>query len=154
MKTRRWVSVLILLFSVLMIIGSCATRKKAITDEELSKAYTGTWINEEHERTTNKRAMIVLFADGTWERYTSLKGGYHTKGENVILDKWKDSKGNIWFTADWENFTHHTKGNTMIKISESGNTLEELSTLLIQNKVEEWEPDNPHYLYRIYYRQE
>ena len=97
MKARMLVSILIIVSAVLIIAGS-GTKKKPISDEDLSKAYTGTWINEEYDGVVGKKAKMVLFADGTWERYKSIDSdNFHCQGENTILDKWKDSKGSIWF---------------------------------------------------------
>ena len=40
MKTRTYVSILILVLAVMFIFGSCATKKIAITDEDLSNFYS------------------------------------------------------------------------------------------------------------------
>ena len=45
MKTRRLVSILILVMAVLFIAGSCATGKKA--EKGVNELY-GTWENEEY----------------------------------------------------------------------------------------------------------
>jgi hypothetical protein len=120
MKTRTFVSILILVFAVLTIAGSCATRKKAISDEDLSKAYTGTWINEEYQYVWWRVEKIVLFTDGTWERYPSIDSDYvFCHGKNTILEKWKDSNGNIWHECHWECFTHGNSGHGTTKISDS-----------------------------------
>jgi hypothetical protein len=92
MKTRTFISAVILIVALLLIAGSCATRKKAISDEDLSKAYTGTWINP-------------------------VAMGYE-----------------------------------VVKISDSGNSMERLYTTG-EKRVEEWDLDNLKYTYKIYYRQ-
>jgi len=148
MKTRSFLSILILVLAVLIIAGSCVTKRKAIADEDLSKAYTGTWINEEYEN--GKKAKIVLFADGTWERYYSIDSdNYYCQGENTILDKWKDSKGSIWFECRWECFSHRNSGYQLTRISDSGKTLElEYTTWDFPTEL-----DTDNFYYRIYYRQ-
>ena len=157
MKSRALILILTLVLFVLIVIGSCATRKIAISDEDLVKAYTGTWINEEYDGEEDQGAKIVMFADGTWERYEHLDTDKYpvsiiNKGRNTILDQWKDSEGNIWFESSWECI-HRAAGYQLTKISDSGNTLEMLFTSY-EHRVEEWDPDDIHYTYRIYYRQE
>jgi len=73
MKTRTFIFILILILTVLVIAGSCATRKIAISDEELSNAYTGTWINPEY---TDWEPKMVYFPDGTWEHYYGIDSEY------------------------------------------------------------------------------
>jgi len=66
---------------------------------------------------------------------------------------WKDSKGNIWYESSWECLSHGDSGYQLVKISDSGNTLEQLVTMQ-ELRVEEWDPDRFEYIYRIYFRQE
>ena len=154
MKTRTFVALLILVL-VMPIIAESGTKKKPISDEELIEAFTGTWINEEYYP-GKSRAKIVLFADGTWQRYANINSTYYCDGKYTILDKWKDRKGNIWFECRWECFTHNYSGHQLTKISDSGNTFEELYTKSEKFMVEEWDTDNipVGYRYGIYYRQE
>jgi len=145
-----FVLILFLVLGVLIVAGSCATRKIAISDEDLSNAYTGTWINSE---TTYEAAKIVYFPDGSFNRYVSIHTDYAScKVNNTIINKWKDSNGNIFFESKWECVTHGHNGYNLVKISDSGDTLEMLLTLH-DLRVEEWEPDNLDYTYYIYYRQ-
>jgi hypothetical protein len=144
------VSILTFVFAVLIIAGSCATRKIAISDEELSDAYTGTWINEEAGWGTPKR---VFFPDGTWKEYIGIDTERaFCESEDIIIDKWKDSKGNIFFESSWECLIHGDSGYQLVKISDSGNTLELLFTTH-ELRVEEWDPDSIFSTYRIWYRQ-
>ena len=49
MKTRMFVPILILTFSVMIIVESCATRQKAISIEDASEIRSGIWINEAYQ---------------------------------------------------------------------------------------------------------
>ena len=60
MKTRMFVSVLILVLAVLIIAGSCATRRKAISDEDFMEAWSGTWINTDYGRGSNPQKKSLL----------------------------------------------------------------------------------------------
>ena len=159
MKTRTTVLISFLVFGVLIVAGSCATRKIAISDEELSNAYTSTWINEEYEDNPNIWAKIVLFSDGTWESYEHLDIDKYplarnAHGKNIILDKWRDSEGNIFFECIWERTDESPRtGYMLVKLSGSGNTMEELYTYNESVRVESWDPENLRFNYRIYYRQ-
>jgi hypothetical protein len=48
MKTRMFVSILILVLAVLIIIGSCATGKKMITVDDAMKRFEGVYVNTEY----------------------------------------------------------------------------------------------------------
>ena len=151
MKSRTLVPILVLVLGILIIVGSCATRKIAISEEDLSNAYTGTWINPEEDY---RMVKMVYFPDGTWKRFRGIDSEYFAcEGEDILIDKWKDSTGNIWFEARWQCFIHGYGGYLLAKISDSGNTLELLFTMQ-ELRVEEWDPDRFEYIYRIYFRQE
>ena len=155
MKTRAFVSLLILVLAVLIIAESCATRKIAISDEDLSAAYTGTWINPEEDYFMRMAPLkLVYFPDGTWNRYFEVDDDrIEEKGEDTIIAQWKDSKGTIYFESHWKEFIHGWDGYLLARISDSGNTLELLITMQ-EHRVEEWDRDNIFCEYRIYYRQE
>ena len=150
MKTRMFVSILILVFAVLIASDSFAQMKKPISDEELTEAYTGTWINPEIGYYKPK----VIFYPGKWEEYTSIDSKKpYCYGDIELMEKWKNSKGDIFFEYRWECMAHGTIGHELIRISDSGNTMERLITRG-EKRVEEWDPDNPFSTYRIHYRQE
>ena len=49
MKTRALISILIFVIVVLIIVGSCATGKKAsVTERDLFKELSGTWVNTDY----------------------------------------------------------------------------------------------------------
>ena len=149
MKTRMCVLILILVSTVLIGTASCATRKIAISDEELSNAYSGTWINP----AVQAEPKMVYFPDGTWKHYPYIdRDIVCCEGKDILIDKWKDSKGIIWFESSWECFSHGDGGYVLAKISNAGNTLELLISK--QDRIEEWDPYGLKYIYRIYYRQE
>ena len=150
MKTRTFVSILILTLGVLILAGS-GTKKKPISDEEISKALFGMWMNPENVGSYPK---IAINADGTWERYSSIDNdNLYGYGDYIIMDKWIESKGNIYIGCEWKCLAHKNAGYELVKISESGNTMEMLY-VGGNRKIEEWDTDNALYTYKIYYRQE
>ena len=149
MKTRIFVSLLILVLAVLIVIGGCATRRKAIAEDDFFESWSGTWVNTDL-KAEQKR---INYPDGTWERYsmvTSTTVGCHVK--STMTDMWIESKGTIWYKCRWKCLTHDTIGYEMGKIDDSGNTLEYIR-FGGDYPIEKWEPDNSLYTYRIYYRQ-
>ena len=151
MKTKVLISILILILAVLIIAGGCATRKKAISEEDFIKAWSGTWINTDYGGDTYQK--VINYSDGTYESYgevTSTKPG--NWGKITIQDKWIDSKGNVWYRAQSETLYFGHMYNEMGKISDSGNTWEYIWASE-DYPIEEWEPDKFEYNYRIRYRQ-
>jgi hypothetical protein len=151
MKTKTFISILILVLAVLIIAGSCATRKIAISDEELSNAYIGTWINQDIWNTRGF-PKIEFFPDRTWYEYASIdsESASH-EGELTIIGQWKDSNGNIFFESKFKCMVCGNSGYMLQKISDSENTLEIIYSEG-ERKIEEW--NTGRYYYRIYYRQE
>ena len=54
MKTRSLVAILILVLAVLIIAGSCTTRRKAISDEDFMEALSGTWVNTDYSKSRSQ----------------------------------------------------------------------------------------------------
>ena len=154
MKSKTWIVLLILILSVLVAIGSCATKRKVISDEEFLEVWSGTWINTDYGGDT--QAKIINHPDGIRELFTSVTSTtkYARKEKSTILEKWQDSDGTIWYRGYWEGISSAVaKGYEMGKISNSGNTWEFLWASE-DYPIEEWEPDRFEYNYRIYYRHE
>jgi len=154
MKTRVFVSILVLVLAVLIIIGSCAITKKAISTEDFYEVFSRTWVNTEYSGFEPRFQKRIHYPDRDWEVYseiTSARPFYVFKG--TIIDQWIDSKGAIWYETHWEVIgSWKAKAYEMGKISNFGNTLELLLSYG-EKPIEEWEPDNIRYIYLIYYRQ-
>lgn len=150
MKIRTLVSILIFVFALMVIVGSCATKKIAITDEDLSSFYSTMWINEEMGFYKPK----VVWDPGRYEQYTAIENETpYCYGDIEELEKWMDSNGDKFIKNRWECEYHKNMGYELLRISDSGNTLERLWTTG-KKIIEEWDPDNLHYTYKIRYRQE
>jgi len=164
MKTRTFVSIFILVLAVLIVAGSCATKKSMVKDSE--ELY-GIWINEEYKGNTPPFGKNVFNPDRTWEYFRKgaspwetdieiLEGGWIRSdfGTYTINDKWADSEGNVWYkvekiSGDYEKSPY--KYYLLMKISDSNRVLEYMKDRVDYR--EEIDPtDVPHY--RIHYRQE
>ena len=152
MKARAVILILILAFAVLICVGSCANRRKAISDEDFIEAWSGTQINTDYGQSFPQKR--IYYSDGRWEEYKQVTNTLKCDwGKAIILDKWLDSKGNVWYRTHWESLYLGSKGYGMGKISNSGNTLEAIWASE-SYPIEEWEPDRFEYNYMTYYRQE
>ena len=90
MKTRKIVSILILVLAVLIIVGSCATKRKVVSEEDFLEAWSGTWINTDYGGGSLPQKKIN-YPDGTCEMFgqlTSTTVGY--KEKITILEQWVD----------------------------------------------------------------
>jgi len=95
----------------------------------------------------------VYYSDGRWEEYKKVTNEIKCDwGKATILDKWLDSKGNVWYRTHFESLYLGSKGYAVGKISNAGNTLESIYASE-SYPIEEWEPDRFEYNYQIYYRQ-
>ena len=150
MKTRMFVSILVPVFALLTISKSCATDKK-VTKKDYG-FIAGTWINEEYNSHPHK-AKIVILRDGTSEVYfrtsdTEIEG----KHTYVIVEKWTDSEGHIWYKMhEWWGTVVKEKPlrYSLNKFSNSGKVWEYIS--LLDGFPAELDKNNFHY--HIYYRQ-
>jgi hypothetical protein len=151
-KTRTFVSILILILAILIISEGYATDRKSVSDKDFFEVWSGTWINTDYGG--DLWVKIITYPDGTVEGFgilTSTTASF--KKKITILDKWLDSKGTIWYRYYWECLPpFRLKGYEMGKISDSGNTLEYISASE-DYPIEEWEPDKFEYNYKIRYRQ-
>ena len=151
MKTRTLIAGILLIFALIAFLGSCATKRKAISEEDFFEVWSGTWINTEYGKSRSQK--LIYYSDGRWESYVQVTNTVHDDwGEIIILDKWLDSKGTIWYREHWESSHFGSKGYAMGKISNSGNTLEVIWASE-SYPIEEWEPDRFEYTYEIRYRQ-
>ena len=151
MKTRMFVSILILVLAVLIIAGRA---KK----EELH----GTWINEEYKGSNIPMAIQIYKPDGTFQylRLAALSWeedverteegwikGY--EGPYEIIEKWTDEGGSVWYKTE-NHVTETDKHFVLIKINGSGSVLE-----YVWRQIEFAEGIDPNAAtYGIFYRQE
>jgi hypothetical protein len=157
MKTTKLVLLCTLIAAAIVVIGSCATGKKAsVTDKDIYKKLSGTWINtyydgfsESHKYYSGK---YVIKRDGTYDGYANSSDTSRTSfGEIISIDeKWIDSEGNFWYKSTTESLVTHRQNYELGKIHSSGNVWE-LTTLSYEYPNE---LDPNHGRYRIYYRQE
>ena len=151
MKTRTFVSIMILVLAVLIISEGYATEKK-VTKRDY-RFFAGTWINEDY----NSHAFPArweLYRDGSWDGYNRISDtGKKYTGHYEIVDKWTDSEGNIWYkTHVWYGPIDevHISAYEIDKFSESGKVWEYISDKF-EFPTEIAESD---YRYHIYYRQD
>jgi len=100
MKARTLVSILILVLAVVIVIGSCATGKKAVK-APIESVY-GAWANLDYNTRSQFYAKCKVSPDGI------IVGASHTEQEyhhfdNIsftIIESWIDSDGNKYYKVD------------------------------------------------------
>jgi hypothetical protein len=146
---------LILVLSVLIIAGSCATGKKAYVAKEDEELF-GTWINTDYDE-VQIAAKIIFDPNGVVRAYPTVS---ITKewmiGKFTISDKWIDAEGNIWYKwlrteAKGMSMSDTSEHYYLGKISDSGRVLE--LNYSGYDYPTEVNPDSLKYAYSIYYRQ-
>ncbi len=146
MKTRTFISVLILFMAVLIIVGSCATDKMAY----ISKDYEiyGTWANPEYNGVTHDPKMVIN-PNGIIDFYNPITATKPSpfQGEFYITNKWTDTKGTIWYTYILYHYSQ--KRYALVKISNSGKTLEMAYYSDYPKEIDPKTSSN----YMLYYRQ-
>ena len=126
MKARTFVSILILVLAVMVIAGSCATMKQAISIDDAMKEFAGVYVNTEYDgnRKTQPQKYVVT-SDGKiedWALATNERASW--KGEYVIVESWVDSEGNIYCTVDTKYYTGSTT-KELWKLDKTRSTFEE-----------------------------
>jgi len=149
MKVRTLILIGILVLVVMIITGSCATRKKAVSPEDASAIRSGKWINE---RITGAE-MTIFYLDGRYEIYITTKGEkLYSSGTSAIYESWRDSDRILWCRARYQDSLGQ-EGYMLVKISNKDNTLELLYTT--NNVViDEWNMNKGGYNYIGPYRHE
>ena len=152
MKTRRFVSILILVLVVLTVFGSYATERKRISEKEFWNVISGVWLNTNYlGNTPFYEQKLIIHTDG--------KFGYYPLTTNTdpireiypfnFTQAWIDSEGVVWFKGTFrEPYTIYT----LSRITDSGNTLEIIGDSI--NNPTEWDTSKVRYEnYEIRYRQ-
>jgi hypothetical protein len=124
MKTRTFVSILILVLAVMVIAGSCATGKKMITVDDAMKQFEGVYVNTEYSgQEITQPQKFVINSNGRiedWSRATNEHPSY--TGTYTVAESWMDSKGNSYCKVD----LNYGGGRTqeLWRLDKSENTLE------------------------------
>jgi hypothetical protein len=148
MKTRMFVSVLILVITVLVIAGICANKLHA---SKVDKSLYSIWVNEEYL----DYAKWVHKPDGKCFSYSSISDAEPImEGRFLIEDKWSDEASNFYYKVliEWDNYPYDGEGTStwyvLYIIDSSGDSIKSA-----QSGVNYPEITNDTWL-RIYYRQE
>ena len=96
MKTRALTLIVILIFALIVILGSCETGKKVKMTKE-DEEFVGTWINPDYDE-TKTMVKIIIKTNGTWDEYEmSYDDRPFFKCVYTITDKWIDYDGNRFY---------------------------------------------------------
>ena len=160
MNTKKIIAVIILVsIASVLFIGS----RKATVEE-----IYGTWINTDYDGVEyiTKSAKLIFDPDPNafgenlksdiGEPNGSIGWYYNTSDTNTghestfaIAKKWTDSEENVWYKINYYDYKFYTIDFLLVKISNSGNTLEQMFCGL--RSYDEIDPNSNDY--GIFYRQ-
>ena len=142
MKSRTLISILILVLAVLIVIGSCATGKKAV--KAPIEPFYGTWANSDYN-TVGANARKIFRPDGTYTDYSHTGTEIpEVESTYTIIKSWMDSDGKKYYKVEtfFEKYS-------LYRLDETDSVLEYVwSNIDYPSEI-----DPNHYNYRIYYRQ-
>ena len=128
MRAKKLVYVIILLLFVAPFVLA-EDQKKEISVDEAMKYYCVTWINPAYYEMSEKTGIKIMTKDGIikWYRNETSKKPYWN-GTFEIEKSWIDKDGNVWLNMIY--YFGNVKKYTVAKISDDGNTLEQLYSYL------------------------
>ena len=146
MKTRVFVLILILVLAVLIIVGSCATGKKAVK-APIESLY-GAWANPDYN-TSPQVSKLIFRPDGTFIDYSHTDiSMHHGPYEYTIPESWIDSDGNKYYKMEFI-ILGKDHWHDLLRINEADTVLE----MMLFNIEYPSEIDPNHINYCIYSRQ-
>jgi hypothetical protein len=181
MKVRTFISILILVSGILIVVGSCATKRMAVSHEDVTQKIDGTWINPDYptggtyvDLTQDATDTVDFFHfqkfilktdDNEWYFYQSLDDPMaFASGPYTIIDSWLDSKGNVYCQIFLDR-RGMSKCFALVKVNESNTVLEQCYYYGGNNKypekivtydiiVDDFRSSDVSMYYNIFYRQE
>jgi hypothetical protein len=155
MKTRTLVSIIFLVLVILIIVGSCATSKKALSTDNIDEL-VGNWANPEYEGKGNVEPKFTIKSDRTvlWYVFINDKEASFKGKITEIGEKWMERDGSVYYKIKVyeENFV--TTLYFFGRLSPDRNFIEEVSWANPPEYPQEIDPENSKLNYRIWYRQE
>ena len=153
MKKKAIVCVLMFLVTVFACLNSFGDDKEKYgfyaprDNEELY----GTWVNTTRPGSNEYKQKIVMNYWGDWETYKEATDEFFDNGTFIIVDRWTDSEGNIWYKEYIREQNYLYPIFELDKISKSGTVWEYLFGYDGSPTADNMNSKNPYY--RIYYRE-
>ena len=116
-----------------------------------SEELYGTWINTTYNPGFYSQKYI-LYDWGYFEEYEKPTSEYPYPGTFIIVDKWTDSEGNIWYKEYVRERNEMNPTFELDKISKDGTVWEFVFAYNDFPKADTMNSKNPYY--RIYYREQ
>jgi hypothetical protein len=144
MKIANTVFVGVLAFGILLILSNCTTTTTPLPVDNLDEL-VGTWVNESY---TVRAQKIVIEPDGVYVAYDKVEYlSYIGTGILELVEKWEDSKGNIYCKLRFDR--NGVWVYELDKINKSGTVLEFVQSY--NDYPTEIDPNDLEYC--VYYRQ-
>jgi hypothetical protein len=106
-----------------LLIGGCATEKDAYIPTSSEELF-GEWINPDYQDDSGRNEKMVFYPNGVLLQYIRAEHDVpKTIASILILDKWTDEKGNIFYRIRRE-FTTGGVQYPLVRVFDSGKYLE------------------------------
>ena len=147
MKTRTFVSILILILAVFVIVGSSAKQKQAYIPKTNEELY-GTWVNTDYaeQKFIHHNWGYCEFFLFVTDQTANIKGTFQ------IRDKWVGSDGNLWYIATCQYYGTPVVKFYLVKVDENEGIREEVWDYKDFPSEDDLIPEQVQYV--IWYRQE
>ena len=124
MKRKKLVFLGILMLFVAPIVLA-EDQKKEVSVDEAMKYFCTTWINPAYYESDWYTGIKIMNKDGTFDWYSNETSESPMYGGTYKIEKsWIDKDGNVWLNVIFDEGLW--KKYTLAKISDDGNTLEQL----------------------------
>ena len=156
MKKTTIACVLAFLVTVLICLNSFGDDKEkfGFYVPKDSEEICGTWVNTTYAAGAGYGfyQKWVLYNWGYWEGYYKLTAEFSDMtGTFILVDKWTDSEGNIWYKEFVRQRNNPFPSFELDKISKIGTVWEYVFSYKGSPTADNMNPKNPYY--RIYYRE-
>lgn len=142
----RLIAILVSLF----LFANFVQADEPYVSKENEELY-GIWVNKEYDG-NYVHSKWNFNSDGTYASYRDTIGDPVKAGQYSITGKWTDDKDNVWYKITWINKNSGINGFGLLKISNSGETLEAAYSL--GDYPEKIDPNRTFWQYGgIHYRQ-
>jgi len=110
----------------------------------------GTWVNTTYPGSIEYKQKIVMDFWGDWETYAKATDETFDNGTFILVDRWTDSEGNIWYKEFVRQRNNPFPSFELDKISKIGTVWEYVFSYKDFPTADNMNPKNPYY--RTYYR--
>jgi len=112
--------------SILIVLLVMAIFIPTVQAQESKEYLYGEWVNKEYDGAAAEAYPKWDYnSDGTWASYVKIGDKPVWGGKYTIAEKWTDPEKSVWYKIKWVNTMTGYEGFALLKISNSGNAIEQ-----------------------------